>query len=173
MEEEVDSLLSNRTKATTIFARGERLSYGSVRETSIHAARTTLTGLLQGLTEAAEGVPNVTDADLAGLGYDLRHAAIHSTEPPAAPHNARLEPTGISGEMIVLLAAVWRAVLSEVESTLDPVNGPWVAVPAVNSPRGVKLTGLTRGKSYDMHVRAVTSGQNRGPWSAIASALAM
>ena len=96
---------------------------GQVRETSISAARTALTGLLQGLAEAAEGVPDVTDAELAGLGYDLRHAA---------PHNVRLKPTGISGQM-----------------------------------------SLTRGKDDYVHVRTVASSQNRGPWSAIASALAM
>lgn len=37
----------------------------------------------------------------------------------------------------------------------------------------MKLTGLTRGKDYYVRVRAVATGQNRGPWSDVASALAM
>ena len=66
-----------------------------------------------------------------------------------------------------------RAWIHQVESTLDPVNGPWKAVPAFGSSRGMKLKGLTRGKNYYVRVRAVATGQNRGARSDIANALAM
>ena len=54
---------------------------------------------------------------------------------------------------------------------IDPVNGPWLNGGSYNSTRGIKLTGLTRGKDYYVRVRAVASGQNRGPWSDLATAM--
>ena len=144
---------------------------GPVRETSIAAARGVLIPLLQGLAQACMDTPNVTEADLAATGFELRHKATHSSLPPDAPKSLRLKTTGITGELMILLAAVLRAVMYEVEYTLDPVNGPWVSVPSYNSTRGMKLTGLTRGKDYYVRVRAVASGQNRGPWSDLASAM--
>ncbi len=96
----------------------------------------------------------------------------HSSLPPAAPQNVRLKTTGISGELQVLLGKVLRAIFYEVEYALDPVNGPWLTLPAFSSTRGIVITGLTRGKDYYVRVRAVASGQNRGPWSDIATAMA-
>ena len=116
-------------------------------------------------------VSNVTDTDLAGSGFALRQAATHTTQPPDAPTGLHLKTTGVSGELSVLLDKVDRAVMYDVEYTQDPVNGPWTAGGAFNSTRGIKLTGLTRGKDYYVHVRAVATGQNKGPWSDLASAM--
>ena len=127
----------------------------------------------QPLVDAVEIVPGVTEADLAGTGFTLRKTNVHTSAAPDAPQNVRLKATGISGELQILLAAVMRAAFYEVEYTLDPVNGPWTLAPAFNSTRGMALTGLTRGKDYYVRVRAVATGQNRGPWSDIANAMAM
>ena len=118
-------------------------------------------------------VPNVTDADLAGTGYDLRKANTHTSAPPDAPQDVRVKATGMSGQLQVMFGKVARAVLYEVEWTLDPVNGPWTLVPAFNSTRGMVLEGLTRGKDYYIHARAVATGANRGPWSDNASGMVM
>ena len=75
------------------------------------------------------------------------------------PTGLHLKYPGISGQLQVLLSAVARAMFYEVEYTLDPVNGPWTAVPAFGSTRGIVLTGLTRGKDYYVRVRAVASGR--------------
>ena len=63
--------------------------------------------------------------------------------------------------------------VSALGRTFDPVNGPWTMVPAFSSTRGMVLEGLTRGKDYFVRVRAVATGQNRGPWSDIANAMAV
>ena len=149
------------------------LPSGAVREQSIAAARTTLAGLLTTLAGALQLVPNVTDAQLAGTGFSLRQHATHTTQPPDMPTGVHLKAGVGPGTIQVMLSAVARAVMYEVQYTLDPVNGPWTDVPAFNSTRRMALTGLTRGKDYYVHVRAVATGQNRGPWSELASAMAM
>ncbi len=146
---------------------------GPVREQSIAAARGTLSGLLTTLAGALQLVTGVTDAQLAGTGFSLRQSATHTTQPPDAPTGVHLKAGVGAGTLQVLLSAVLRAVMYEVQYTLDPVNGPWTDAPASNSTRGLLLTGLTRGKDYFVRVRAVATGQNRGPWSDIASAMAV
>ena len=157
------ALLPPITTAAGALESAMALPYGATRETSIAAARATLGGLLQNLVERCESTPGVTTAQLAETGFTLRRKATHTSEPPAAPGNLRLKTTGISGEMLVLIAAVLRAKMYEVEWTLDPVNGPWTMVPAFESSRGMKLTGLTRGKDYYVRVRAVATGGGSRP----------
>ena len=164
-------LLPPITTAAGALQTAMDLPAGAVREASITSARTTLSGLLTTLANTLMTVPNVTDTDLAGSGFGLRAVPVHSTMPPDAPTGLHLRTTGVSGELQVLLDATPRAVMYDVEYTQDPVNTPWTAGGAYNSTRGIKLTGLTRGKDYYVHVRAVASGQNRGPWSDIASAM--
>lgn len=91
---------------------------------------------MQNLSERCESTPGVTTAQLAETGFTLRRKATHTSEPPAAPGNVRLKTTGITGELLVLILAVARARMYEVEYTLDPVNGPWTTVPAFDSSRG-------------------------------------
>ncbi len=129
--------------------------------------------LTECFADALEIVSGVTEADLAGTGYALRKTIAHTLAPPDAPQNVRVKATGIGGELQILLSNVPRAALYEVEWTFDPVNGPWTMAPAFVSTRGMTLTGLTRGKDYLVRVRAVATGQNRGPWSDIANAMAM
>ena len=169
----LSALLPPITAAANALAAGNALPAGAVREATVASARATLTVLLQHLADAVEIVPGVTEADLAGTGFNLRKTNVHTSAPPDAPQNVRLKATGISGELQILLAAVMRAAFYEVEYTQDPVNGPWTLAPAFNSTRGMALTGLTRGKDYYVRVRAVATGQNRGPWSDIANAMAM
>ena len=116
---------------------------------------------------------DTTEADVAGTGYLLRKTNVHTSAPPDAPQNVRLQATGIAGQLKIRLTAVDRAAFYEVEWAFDPVNGPWTLVPAFNSTRGMTLEGLTRGKDYFVRVRAVATGQNRGPWSDIANAMAV
>ena len=126
---------------------------------------------LLGLGNSLVIVPGVTDMDLAGSGFELRATTTHTRAPPDAPTNLRLRTTGQSGELQVLLDALDRAVMYEVGWTLDPVAGPWTDAGTYSSTRGIKLTGLTRGKDYFVHVRAIASGQNVGAWSDLASAM--
>ena len=145
----------------------------AVREQSVLGERTPLIPLLQNLADALEIVPGVTAVDLAGTGFELWQSNHHTSLPPDMPTGLHLKYPGILGQLQVLLSAVARAMFYEVEYTLDPVNGPWTAVPAFGSTRGIVLTGLTRGKDYYVRVRAVAAGQNRGPWSDIATTMAM
>ena len=149
------------------------LPHGAEREAAIATARPALIALLQNLVETINAMTGVPDADKAAVGFEVRQHATHSSAPPDAPKNLRVKVTGIPGELAILLAKVLRAVMYEVEYTLDPVNGPWTAVPAFNSTRGMKLTGLTRGKDYYVRVRAVAAGQNYGPWSDVAVGMVM
>ncbi len=116
-------------------------------------------------------VLGVTDTALAGSGYTLRATPVHTSAPPDAPSNLRLKTTGQSGELQVMLDKVDRAVMYEVTWTLNPVAGLWTDAGTYSSTRGIKLTGLTRGKDYFVHVRAIASGQNVGAWSDLASAM--
>ena len=118
-------------------------------------------------------VPGVTDTDLAGSRFTLRTTPTHTGALPDAPSNLRLKTTGQSGELQVMLDKVDRAVMYEVAWTLDPVGGPWTDAGTYSSTRGIKLTGLTRGKDYFVHVRAIASGQNVGAWSDLASSMAV
>lgn len=129
-------LLPPITSAVDALGEAVALPYGLAREQSIAAARATLEGLLQNLAEKCESMPGVTTAQLAETGFTLRRKATHTSEPPAAPGNVRLKTTGITGELLVLILAVARARMYEVEYTLDPVNGPWTQVPAFESSRG-------------------------------------
>ena len=122
------------------------------------AARATLTSLLTTLANMLMTVPNVTDTDLAGSGFALRATPTHTSQPPDAPTGLHLKTTGVSGELSVSLDATPRAVMYDLESTQDPVNGSWTDAGSYNSTRGIKLTGLTRGKDYYVHVRAVATG---------------
>ena len=130
-----------------------------------------LKGTPVALANALMIVPGVTDTDLVGSGYTLRATPTHTSAPPDAPSNLRLKTTGQSGELQVMLDKVDRAVMYEVAWTLDPVAGPWTDAGTYSSTRGIKLTGLTRGKDYFVHVRAIASGQNVGAWSDLASAM--
>ena len=159
--------------AAAALNKASTLPGGAVREQSVLGERTALVPLLQNLADALEIVPGVTAVDLAGTGYELRQSNHHTSLPPDMPTGLHLKYPGISGQLQVLLSAVARAMFYEVEYTLDPVNGPWTDVPAFGSTRGIVLTGLTRGKDYYVRVRAVAAGQNRGPWSDIATTMAM
>ncbi len=149
------------------------LPAGPVREATVASARATLTALLQTLAGALQLVPGVTDADLAGSGFEMRATPTRTSQPPDQPQNVRVKVTGMSGQLQLLFGAVDRAVFYEVQYTLDPNSGPWTLAPAFNSTRGVVLEGLTRGKDYYVQVRAVAAGQNYSPWSDLASAMAM
>lgn len=146
---------------------------GPVREANLASARATLIELLQLLADSLELVSGVTEADLAGTHFVLRKTATHTSAPPDAPQNVRLKSTGITGQLQITMGKVPRAVFYEVEWAFDPVAGPWTMVPAFSSTRGMVLEGLTRGKDYFVRVRAVATGQNRGPWSDIANAMAV
>lgn len=116
-----------------------------------------------------ENTPGATDTDLAGTGFAPRQAATHTD----APQNVRLKATSATGQLQILLAAaVARGVL---RSGLHarPRQRPLDSRSPFNGTRGVMLEGLTRGKNHQVCGRAVASGQNHGPWSDTANALAM
>ena len=71
----------------------------------------------------------------------------------------------------MLLDVTPRAVMHDVERTSDLTAGPWTDAGIYSSTHGIKLTGLTYGKDYFVHVRAIASGQNVGAWSDLASAM--
>src|SRR5438067_13742291 len=81
----------------------------AARDAQVASTRAGLEALLQNLAASLELTPNVTDAQLATTGYELRKPVSHTSDPVAAPGNVRLKSTGTSGEVQVLCDSVTRA----------------------------------------------------------------
>ncbi len=134
------------------------------RAAQVAATRAALETLLQQLAASLELTPNVTDAQLATTGFDLRKPTTHTGEPVAAPGNVRLKSTGTSGEVQVLCDSVPRAKTYQVHYTLDANAGPWNDGGIFGNTRGMTLQGLTRAKDYWVRARAI-GPDGPGPWS--------
>jgi len=136
----------------------------AARDAQVAATRVGLETLLQTLAASLELTPNVTDAQLATTGFDLRKPTSHTSEPVTAPGNVRLKSTGTSGEVQVLCDSVPRAKSYQLQYTQDTNAGPWSDGGTFGNTRGLMLQGLTRAKDYWVRVRAI-GPDGPGAWS--------
>ncbi len=120
--------------------------------------------LAAGLELAADG--NLVH--LAATGFDLKTKPTRSTGPLPAPENLRVKTTGTAGEAMCKCKAVPLADSYECAWTLDPINGPWTAIPPLSSSQNMLFTGLSRGKDYYFRVRAIGANGPSG-WSDVAT----
>ena len=162
--------LASITTQLTEYQAALAMQPGQARDAQVAATRVALSASLDKLARNLELTANVTDAQLATSGFDLRKVPVFSGETVAAPGNVRLKQTGVSGVVQVMCDAVPRASAYELQYTQTPNDGPWADGGTFASTRGIGITGLTRGKDYWARVRAVgTSGP--GPWSDPATTL--
>lgn len=135
------------------------------REAGINAERPILEQMLDDLADSLEKTANGNLTKLATTGFD-RHADDTPTTSSPQPQNVRMKATGTSFEAQVLMDGTAGAKAIELETTGDPVNGPWVAYPlSFSSSRGIVIRPFPRAK--DLWVRARTLGPNntRSAWS--------
>jgi hypothetical protein len=139
--------------------------HGPARAQQVVETRADLENMLQTLAVNLELTPNVTDAQLASSGFELRKPAVRSDAPVDAPENVRLKATGVNSGVQVLCDSVTRAKSYQVQTSLDPEPGTgWTDAGTFPNTRGIILTGLQRGKDIWARIRAI--GPNGpGPWS--------
>lgn len=130
--------------------------------------RDALVLLMQKLAAGLELTADGNLVALAATGYDFKAKPIRSSGPLPAPQDLRVKTTGTAGEALCKCKAVPLADSYECAYTLDPVNGPWTALPAVSSSQNMLFTGLTRGKDYFFRVRAIGANGLSG-WSDVAT----
>jgi hypothetical protein len=138
---------------------------GVARTAAVRSARADITLALEQLARNLELKPNVTEAQLATTGFDLRRPAAQTSIAPPAPANLRLKTTGVSGEVQFLFDPSDRARTYELQTTLDPNTGNWIQSGMYSSTRGVVVSGLTRGKDIWGRVRAVGPNNTVSGWS--------
>ena len=144
------------TTALTDYKSALAMPEGTVARTAqVTTTRIKLSTLLEQLARNLELTPNVTEAQLATTGFDLRKVPAFTAEPVAAPGNVRLKQTGVSGVVQVMCDAVDRGQAYELQYTLDANAGPWTDGGTFASTRGIGITGLTRGKDYWVRIRAI------------------
>lgn len=124
--------------------------------------------LMQKLAAGLELTADRNLVALAATGYDLKAKATRSSGPLPAPQDLRVKTTGTTGEALCKCKAVPLADSYECAYTLEPVNGPWTALPAMSSSQNMLFTGLTRGKDYFFRVRAIGANGPSG-WSDVAT----
>lgn len=149
----------------TAFQTALALPDGVIRTAQVKATREQLGAALEQLARNLELTPNVTDAQLATTGFDLRKAPVSSSEPPPIPGNLRLKTTGVTGEVQFLFDPSDRARTYELQTTLDPNTGNWVQKGAFSSTRGVVVPGFERGKDVWGRVRAIGPNNTASGWS--------
>ncbi len=131
------------------------------------STRKELIHVLQRVAADCELIADGNRMMLVASGFELRKAPEHSHLPPAKPGNLRLKAGPLSGGIVAKVAPVTHADSYEMQTTADPVNGPWSAsTPHTNSQNMAKtgLTPLTR-----IYVRVHAIGANGpGEWSDVA-----
>jgi len=107
-----------------------------------------------------------TDAMLATSGFRFaKRCPFFSGETVAAPGNVRLKQTGVSGVVqVILRRGETVPVPTRCNIRRNPTNGPVDGRRQLcQPPRGIGMTGLTRGKDYWARIRAIgTTGP--GAW---------
>ncbi len=116
------------------------------------------------LRQLAAYVQNNCNADLLTL-LSSGFSAVRAPSPVGvlpAPQNARLQPTGMSGQLLFLCKRLDRSLNLTVQTATSP-DGPWTTLPPSSSAR-VLLDGLTPGTVY--WARACGNGSaGPGAWS--------
>jgi hypothetical protein len=138
---------------------------GQARDEAVEATRT---GVEQILADLADDLENEAKGDLVKLattGFDLRKAPVHSGDSPTIPLNLHVRLTGVTGEVQALFSASDRATGYQLQTSYDPVNGPWIDSPPFSSSRRVILKGLIHGKDVWVRVRAVGPNNTMSGWS--------
>jgi hypothetical protein len=140
-------------------------SKGPGRTEAVRKARGDLELILGQLAVNLESKANVTDAELATTGFDMRKPRSLTDALVEAPQNLRLKSTGVSGEIQIMCEPVDRAKAYQVQKSLDPEpNTGWTDAGTFASTRGMSLGSLDRAKDIWIRVRAL--GPNgSGPWS--------
>ncbi|HEY1769738.1 MAG TPA: hypothetical protein VGG02_05735 [Chthoniobacterales bacterium] len=134
-------------------------------EPAIVAARAVLEKTLYELAENLEQTANMDPVPLATTGFDLHKPTTHTDAPPDTPQNVRLRLTGVTGQILVLIAACLRAKGYEVQTAPDPMNGPWTTADTFSSVRKMLLNGLPRAKDIWVRVRALGPNNTKSGWS--------
>jgi hypothetical protein len=138
---------------------------GEARDTAITARRASLEQMLSDLAANLETTANHDPVMLSTTGFPMRKPTTQSSEPPGVVENVRLRGTGAPGEVQILLDPPERARGYQVQTTLDPVNGPWVDYDVFTSSRRMILTGQPHAKDLWVRVRAIGPHNTKGGWS--------
>jgi hypothetical protein len=130
------------------------------------AADDALSITLGNIADAANKTANVTDADLASTGLPQVKQRVQLTEPPSAPLNLRVRhgqmPGSVDGSVDPIPGGNIRSY--EGQWSLDANNGPWSDTLTFPNSRGLRFTGLARGKDTWFRIRARNT-VGAGPWS--------
>lgn len=130
----------------------------AAQNAGVSKERPKLEMMLDDLADNLEKTAAGDTAKLATTGFDLHATANTPTTVSPQPQNVRCKANGTSHEFQVLMDGTAGAKVIEVETTLDPVNGPWAPAGIFSSSRGIILKDQPRAK--DVWVRARTRAAN-------------
>lgn len=134
------------------------------RGPAIISARTDLIAKLKLYARNADEKPGMTDEVRAQTNLPIAKDTAHTAAPLHQVQNLRLEHGDNQGEVIPHCDPMKGARGYKTQWTLDPNSETWTDGPMFPSTRGMKLTGLPRGK--DIWVRICAWGTaGDGPWS--------
>jgi hypothetical protein len=136
------------------------------------ARRAELINVLQRVAASCELIADGNREKLAFSGFEFRKTPVQTDLPPAKPENLRLKAGPLSGGIVAKVSPVDRAESYELQTTSDPVDGPWSsATPQTNSQK-LEKTGLTPLTRAYARVRAISSN-GPGEWSDIAEVVVL
>lgn len=131
------------------------------------AYRKALINILQRVAASCELIADGNRQMLVDSGFELRKTPEHSHLPPAKPENLRLKAGPLSGGIVAKVSPVIHADSYELQTTADPVGGPWSASTTHTNSQNMAKTGLTPLTMIYARVRAVGSN-GPGEWSDVA-----
>ncbi len=136
------------------------------------ARRAELINELQRVAASCELIANGNREKLAFSGFQFRKTPEYTHLPPAKPDNLRVKAGPLSGGIVAKVSPVDRAESYELQTTGDPVAGPWSASASYTNSQKMEKTGLTPLTRVYTRVRAISSN-GPGEWSDIAEVVVL
>ncbi len=137
----------------------------TARDAAVAAGRVTMEQMLDDLADDLEETAALDPVKLSTTGFEMHKPTTQTGEAPETPQNVRLKLTGVSGEAQVLLDASDRSKGYEVQTTADPMAGPWTTYDTFSSVRGIVLKGFPRKQDIWVRVRALGPNNTKSGWS--------
>jgi hypothetical protein len=162
--------LSQLASALSAYRAALAMPAGQTRTSTVAARRAALEGVLGTMASNLNLVPGVTEEKLATTGFEFRKESVRTGAEVDGPQDVRVKPSGVTGELEVRCKPVERARSYQVQYTTNAQSGPWADGRVYTSTRGIKISGLERGKDYWVRVRAI-GANGEGPWSDPATAM--
>ncbi len=132
------------------------------------AKRAIVIAILRQIATAIEAIPNMTQATAALSGFQFAEHGYHSATVPDAPMILAIRNIG-AGQLGFKLRGSNSRRGYELQYSIN--GGPPVSAGFFSSTRGIVVSGLIPGTTYNFQVRARGGGHNASAWSAPVSCM--